>query len=1111
MIPDQSIRQQALDPQQSFCVTAPAGSGKTELLTQRILVLLARVQRPEQVLAITFTRKAAAEMRERIASALAAARADSGVVSEHEAVTRQLAKAVLAHGQSRQWPVEDPEIFNIRTIDSFCHYLTRQMPLLSGLGGSMVPTDDAQPLYEAAVDALFADGLNKAATKASLSALLLSFDNNWQRLRELMVALLQQRGDWEHRGLDAQAPGASESTLLQAVTHLIEDTLTRLRQRLGPARLAQLAELVSGAATALEELRQAGELGRSALPPGPRAPTLQAQLACLDEWRWSASLLLTKSEPKFRQRLDKNAGFPPTDKPRKEEAQAFIESLDGDDVMLALWEELRRLPSIGTGEQSWQLVMHLARVLPHLEAHLLLVFRERGAVDHTHIALAAEDALGSDEEPTDLALRLDYQLEHLLVDEFQDTSDSQFRLLTRLTQDWASHNAQGLAPRTVFLVGDGMQSIYRFRSANVGLFIRARDHGLGDLKLQALSLSSNFRSQGRLVQWVNRRFSALLPDNDDPARGQIRHSWAESVKDDLPGEPVEIHVFSDDAGRAEASWIADRIADLRVEDSDATIAVLGRGRRHLVPVVQALKDAAIPLVGRDLEPLAHAPVSGDLLALCRWLANPADNIAALALLRAPFIGLTTSEITRLLAGVSKPFDLLRVLGDAQQRLLDDSSARCETLRRALLWAESSRDRLGLATWVEQVWLRLGGPEVVSPESLPEAEQFFELLADAEATGVGLDPEGLTRLLDKRFVQHEVADNPVELLTLHKSKGLQFDYVFIPALTAGVRSGDRKLLRWHHHQRDNGRRDLLIAADDGSEPASNSLYQYLAWIDRQKDEAERRRLLYVGVTRARRRVWLSGEAKEPEQWESSLEHKSLLGLIVGTGDHTVQTHLCDAAASDESAPLPLWRRAQPRHIAEATPVQTGSRPPLPEVSGNLIERAAGTALHRALELLSQVRPLPSRHNDRVHNAVDLILLSVIGDADLRGQVRTRVISDVDRMLADDTGRWLLGDHPEAASELSLLELDDHGRESIVDRTFVDQHGVRWIVDYKNSRPREGQTKAAFLHDERERYAPQLRSYGALLRERDASDASITVHDVRLALYFPALQHLERMEP
>ena len=121
------------------------------------------------------------------------------------------------------------------------------------------------------------------------------------------------------------------------------------------------------------------------------------------------------------------------------------------------------------------MVLHLSRLLPTLAALLLLVFQKRGVVDHSQVAQSALFALGDDDAPTDLALRLDYQIDHILVDEFQDTAITQYELLQKLTRGWGEYNEQNpLTPRTLMIVGDAMQSIYGFRGANVGLFLQAR-------------------------------------------------------------------------------------------------------------------------------------------------------------------------------------------------------------------------------------------------------------------------------------------------------------------------------------------------------------------------------------------------------------------------------------------------------------------------------------------------------------------------------------------------------------------------------------------------------------------------------------------------------------
>ena len=191
---DQAIRARLLNTDESFCVTAPAGSGKTSVLTQRILALLAKVEKPEQVLAITFTRKAAAEMKSRVLEALEAAK-QKQASSPHEQLTIDLAAQAIEHCRQTGFEIH-AESLNIKTIDGLCGYLSRGMPLLSGLGGSVGLVEDAEPLYREAVEGLYAQLSSDNDYADSLRALLLSFDNDWQRLSELLLDLLSRRADW---------------------------------------------------------------------------------------------------------------------------------------------------------------------------------------------------------------------------------------------------------------------------------------------------------------------------------------------------------------------------------------------------------------------------------------------------------------------------------------------------------------------------------------------------------------------------------------------------------------------------------------------------------------------------------------------------------------------------------------------------------------------------------------------------------------------------------------------------------------------------------------------------------------------------------------------------
>lgn len=1100
---DQQVRLTALDPTRSFCVTAPAGSGKTELLTQRILALLPTVERPEQVLAMTFTRKAAAEMRERLLLKLDDARRGVEVKAGHEQQTRDLALAVLAHADERQWSL-DPEEFNIRTIDGLCADLTRQMPILSGLGGAIEITEQDQPLFEQAVIELFAAVGSGTPVADDLRCLLLHFNNDWSVLRGLLVALLARRGDWgDSLGQHAE-PAAAGRALQATVEALIQSVIARLD---------------GDFAFCLEELQALAQWSADAL--GKPEVYLGTDYEAFESWQCAAHILLTSAND-WRKPGGVNVklGFP-AKSDAKARLQSLLTSISEQSVPSALLE-LRSLPVISGDDTSWELVLRLSRLLPVLQAQLLLIFQREGRVDFTHVALAASQALGSDDEPTDLALRLDYQIAHILVDEFQDTSKQQFDLLIKLMRGWHEHNATGASPRTAFIVGDGMQSIYGFRYANVGLFLQAKASGIGGFPLESLELTRNFRSQAGVVDWVNRVFAQILPKVSHAERGEVSHTHAVPVNGALAGNAVEAHLFPDDGGLAEANWIAEKIAQICQSEPDATIAVLMRARSHAAPIIAALQQNDVPFLGRDLEKIQHSAAVMDLLSLCRWLANPADEVAALALLRAPFCGLPLSDIYRLLEDEPRPFSLRKALRRATELLDSNAAARAAALDAALDWAETRRDRLSLRVWVEQIWLQLQAPSTLSTQGRADAMRFFDLLARADVEGVGLDPEWLEAALDQLYASHDLDQSGVELMTLHKAKGLQFDYVFMPALHKGTRGNQRALLRWHFHS-EAGQHGLLIAADD-REKSSPTLYNYLNWLQKGKDAAELRRLLYVGVTRARYRVWLTGlggsDSDDSAQltWPGS---NTPLGILREALSDEVIEHSTSAAGTqpdedsintDSSSPgCRLWRlpvtsfgaqnseEGSKAQAALQQDIQGGQSVSI-QPSGHFLERVVGVVVHRALELLSQRPVLPTEVENMIRRGLEFGLM----DGGLSGQSLTESLAKTEAMIAatlkDKRGRWILGQHAEAYSELELVSLGANGThlQHIIDRTFLDREtGYRWVIDYKTSQPSATESEQQFLAREVQHYSAQLARYRTVIEA-----FSPTATAIKTALYFPA---------
>ncbi len=198
--------------------------------------------------------------------------------------------------------------------------------------------------------------------------------------------------------------------------------------------------------------------------------------------------------------------------------------------------------------------------------------------------------------------------------------------------------------RTLFAVGDPMQSIYRFRGADVGLFLDVRNRGLGDLRLEPLTLAVNFRSTRPVIDWINTHFARVLPATDDEATGSV--SYTPSTGADAAGEEggVQVHALLRRSRLHEAACIADIVERTLAEDDSASVAILVQGRSHLVAIVAEFARRGVPFQATDIDPLGERPVVLDLLALTRAIAHPADRPAWLAVLRAPWCGLTLEQL-----------------------------------------------------------------------------------------------------------------------------------------------------------------------------------------------------------------------------------------------------------------------------------------------------------------------------------------------------------------------------------------------------------------------------------------------------------------------------------
>ena len=506
---DQQARDAALDITRSFIVQAPAGSGKTELLIQRYLKLLAVVSAPEEVLAITFTRKAAAEMHIRVLRALQSARDGEQPTAPHEKVTARAAQAVLSHDRSLDWNLlENPKRMRIQTLDALNAFIARAQPLTASGGAAetaIVVAAEMRSLYKEAaaltLDQLGENGDLQQATRDVLTHL----DTNAGLYIAYLARMLATRDQWLSFIGSGQFDAAQSAALrTQLESGLAQAIAGHLHMLADAVQAVDTTELLSLARYAGANLSNGGNSDNPIALFRDQVELPGTSPAAAAGWTGIAELLLTQ-QGEYRRTVNKNQGFPPGDDGQKGRFCDFVEALRGDESLGALLHGVRSLPPVTYVDDQWQVLLALFRLLPLAATELKRLFAERSVSDHIEVALSANNAIGSADSPGDVTLLLDYQIQHVLVDEMQDTSSAQYRMIEALTGGWTDGDG-----RTLYCVGDPMQSIYRFRNAEVGQFLLSREAGIGDVDLATLTLRRNFRSGQHLVEWFNDVFPEVF-------------------------------------------------------------------------------------------------------------------------------------------------------------------------------------------------------------------------------------------------------------------------------------------------------------------------------------------------------------------------------------------------------------------------------------------------------------------------------------------------------------------------------------------------------------------------------------------------------------------------
>jgi len=1120
MIHDYEARAAALDPQRSFIVQAPAGSGKTALLVYRMLTLLAQVEEPQQVLAITFTRKATAEMRDRVLQLIRKAELNESGDNVFEQQGIDLANTVLARDRQLGWNLlSSPHQLQIMTIDALCARLTGSMPWLSRLGDRPRTTDNAEEHYAAAVEQLLLELLDEESELSrDIQTVLLELDFNYNKSRRLFVSMLAKRDQWLRHLLQNDL-AKLKSVLEHAWQTIANEHIAELSRLLPETRLRQLVDLAKHAAQTLAARDSDDASSLAAFESFDRS----LRFLGVEHWRALRHLLLLANGDGYRKTVNIKLGFAPKTA-EKEKIQAVLDEFRENDVLHAALLETDHLPELQFSDEDWRQLTALEHVLKSLAALLQLRFRSVGECDHSEVTQRANLALQELDNPTDLALRMDYQLQHILVDEFQDTSHGQIELLKRLTMGWLQTDNN--VAKTLFLVGDPMQSIYRFREADVSLFLRvsenASSHVFENIRIESLVLTENFRSSANLVDWFNASFKSSFPKRNNVLSGGIRYAHATSNRPTI-GQCVDHHLAHNKVQEAELLVRALQAAIDDLPDPDAQVAVLVRSRAqldHLLPHIQA---AGIAYAGVDIQSMAEQQAVIDVLALAKAICREDDRVSWLALLRGPWCGLSLTEMKQLVGRQDQTIwaqlcacdlDTLTINSDTKNRLRRFIDLLDKTL--------AQRQQIGLSDLVRWVWQMLGGEQTLVGARLEDIESVFELIQALQKGGDLPSISALDRALATLYARPtDDTDSGVArvvISTIHKAKGLQYDTVILPSLASPPRASNKEMLMWAEHQNAIGELQLLLAPLRIESDAQGSHYGYLRQLDQKRANNEAIRLMYVACTRAERRLVLIGCAKLKEETQEVIKPRAntLLATIWGTVENDFEFTLpstepptAERSYAQTLSRLPVGYQRYTKDSVQWQPAQQlNTQQDIEELDdaehleyqwATEVATAVGVVLHRWLQFAAgqaintQVeQPLLQRWRS------ELSALRV--PADRIDYALKRLTKAVSNLQTDTDAHFLFADYAEQQNEYTLSAFEQGVvTQYRIDRTFVDGNGVRWILDYKSTETRNQNVHAFVDEQVATRHRGQLEKYGVLMRQIDD-------RPIKLAVYFPMLAQL-----
>ncbi|MEJ2367176.1 MAG: UvrD-helicase domain-containing protein [Acidobacteriota bacterium] len=1119
--PDLERRERALQATGSFILDAPAGSGKTALLTARFLALLAEVAHPRQILAVTFTRKAAAEMTTRITQTLKAARKGTPLDGDNPWNDRLLclARNALDAHPERAALLESPDAFLVSTFHGFCASLLRAWPLEAGLPPGLDLLDELsqEALLEEVLDALvtpLSSGKERGPVAEAFTRRLAAADNNLSALRGQLKSLLERRDRLVPLGAYLAGPGAPEE---------MERRLAAFADHL----LAPLSSFFQNHAAQWEGIVRSLQGGQSPEAGAMPFAVPGSGLKDLASWKAAAEVLVTGTGTP--RKIFPRSLFPPGF--NKTEEGLFLQNLPPEKAKDLAF--VKKWPDPAGDNVGREALTDMLLLAGEALERLAGAMRRRG-VDFQELELAALRALNHSDRPGESLIFYHEHLQHMLVDEAQDMNDTQLNILSALASGWEPGDG-----RTLFVVGDPKQSIYRFRRAEVSLFEGLKKRGLtrsgeADLRLENLRLEANFRSRPHLLKFSNEVFGRLMA-NPDRAYDEVDFVPAKAVREPLsepPGTTIALFSYKNgrsgeesrtrgEAGMLEARYVAARTALLHRSFPDRTLGILIPDRTRLSLFVGAFDELGVPLRITEGIPMLDRPEVRHLLALFTAMVRPYDDLAWAGALRSPWCRVG-NRVLKSLADSSPEIPW-------RERILNGGEIDPEVERfgRAVRNSVPDMGRERYDFSLQHLWEILGGPESVASQyresGVANCLAFFETLRRCS----GLPAEDavlrLGRELSAAFTPPDPrgAFSKVSLMTVHKAKGLEFDHVFAVNLDRKVRRrGGLKLPPFLMDCIPGTSRKLLVASAKDRRTRKESLAGFLlSELDFRRQRAEALRRFYVAATRAREGLTLTGLLPFNKQGPSTGgNHPSPAAFLYELDRDGIFEGLSAAAVLDPEIPrVPVrppafaeetgavvpfdpepvpYEISSPSRLAEETavPVRPGEEEQDPDA------RVRGVVLHRLLETLARDGALPGAGPVASALGAEGVDLSRAEDlaADLLEEAR-RVwelpeLVEARRKAVQVRPEWGLEDH-------------DGGKRLRVGRVdlFLRLEEEAFLVDFKTGRP--SSDSGRWIADEIKKYHPQLKAY----KEMTHRLTGMPETRIRAVLIFTSLPQWVELQP